>query len=64
MIVLCALGAFVFLAVVGVAKEVSKYFCYREELDFKREMIGRGMPADEVERLARSKVLVTNQAAE
>ena len=35
----------------AIAKEIRKFACHREELDFKRELLDRGMTADEVERL-------------
>lgn len=41
--------------ITSIAKQIRKYFCLREELDFKREMIDRGMTPEEVERLVKCK---------
>ena len=50
---------FALVAVVGtiatmigiIAKEVRKYAGHRQDLDFKRELLDRGMTVEEVERL-------------
>jgi hypothetical protein len=34
-----------------ISAEIRKYFCRREELEFKRELVDRGMSADEIERV-------------
>jgi hypothetical protein len=31
--------------------QVRKYLCYRQELEFKRELLDRGASVDEIERL-------------
>lgn len=36
-------------------KEIRKYACHRQELDLKRELLDRGMTADEIERIVRSR---------
>jgi hypothetical protein len=41
--------------ITSICKQVRKYFCLREELEFKREMIDRGMTPDEVEKLVKCK---------
>lgn len=41
--------------ITSVAKQIRKYLCLREELEFKREMIDRGMTPDEIERLVKCK---------
>lgn len=41
--------------ITSIAKQIRKYFCLREELEFKREMIDRGMTPDEVEKLVNCK---------
>jgi hypothetical protein len=41
--------------ITSVAKQVRKYFCLREELQFKREMIDRGMSPQEIEKLIKCK---------
>jgi hypothetical protein len=48
LIVLIGCGA----SVIGsIAKQIRKILCHRQELEFKRELIDRGMSADEVERI-------------
>lgn len=32
----------------SIAKQIRKYACYRQELEFKREMLDRGMTPDEI----------------
>ena len=49
----------VFLIVVAgvitaIASEIRKYFCRRDELEFKRELVDRGMSADEIERVVKA----------
>ena len=42
----CAAG------VVGTfAKELRKYLCHRNEIELKREMLGRGLQSDEIEQI-------------
>jgi hypothetical protein len=41
--------------ITSIAKQVRKYACLRHELEFKREMIDRGMTPDEVEKLVKCK---------
>jgi len=36
---------------VTIAMQIGRYMSYRQELDFKREMIDRGMSIEEVEQL-------------
>jgi hypothetical protein len=38
----------------SIAKQIRKIACHRQELEFKRELIDRGMSADEVERVVRA----------
>ena len=42
--------------ITSIAKQTRKFACYRQELDFKREMLDRGMSSEEIERVARAKV--------
>jgi hypothetical protein len=55
MIVLIALIASVSGIIVAIAKGIQHYLCLRQELDFKREMIDRGMSAEEIERLVKAR---------
>lgn len=41
--------------VTALFKEIRKYACHRQELDLKRELLDRGMTADEIERVVRSR---------
>lgn len=41
--------------VTSIAKQIRKYACLRHELDFKRDMIDRGMTVDEIERLVKTR---------
>ena len=38
-----------------IAKELRKYACHRQDLDLKRELVERGLPADEIERILAAK---------
>ncbi len=52
MIVLIACAAGV---ITGIAKEVRKYMCHREEIELKRELLASGMSAAEIEQVVRAK---------
>lgn len=39
----------------SVAKQIRKYACHRQELDFKRELLDRGMQGDEIEQVVRAR---------
>jgi hypothetical protein len=41
--------------VTSIAKQIRKYACLKHELDFKRDMIDRGMSVEEVEQLVAAK---------
>jgi len=47
-IVFCGAGT-----VTSLAKQCRKYACHRQEIDFKRDLLDRGMTADEIERVVR-----------
>lgn len=36
-------------------KETRKFACHRQEVDFKRDLIDRGLTVDEIERVVRSR---------
>ncbi|QEG38037.1 hypothetical protein [Bythopirellula goksoeyrii] len=40
--------------ITSTMKQIRKFACHRQELDFKREMIDRGMSVEEVERLVQA----------
>lgn len=54
MVVLIVLIGSVAGVVGTIAKEIRKYFCHREEMELKREMLGRGMEGDEIEQVMRA----------
>ena len=37
--------------------QIRKYACHRQELDFKREMLDRGLSTDEIEQIVQAKGL-------
>jgi len=41
--------------VTSIAKQIRKYACLKHELDFKRDMIDRGMSVAEIEQLMAAK---------
>jgi hypothetical protein len=45
-------------AVVGAAKtivtQIRAYGCHRQDIEFKRDMVDRGLSADEIERILRA----------
>ncbi len=55
MIVLVVLIVTIGSLVGGVAKQVRKFACHRQELEFKRELLDRGMGAEELERVVRAR---------
>ena len=52
MIVLIACGTGVLTT---IATELRKFFCHRETLEMKREMMDRGMTAAEIEQVIKAK---------
>lgn len=40
--------------VTSIAKQIRKYVCLRQELEFKRELVDRGMTADEIEQIVKA----------
>jgi hypothetical protein len=51
MIVMIVLIGAVAGAVKLVATEIRRFGCHRQEIDFKREMVERGLSAEEIERI-------------
>jgi hypothetical protein len=41
--------------VTSIGKQIRKYACLRHELDFKRELVDRGMSADEIEQIVKAR---------
>jgi cell division protein FtsL len=54
MIVLIVLIASVAGVITSVAKEIRRYFCHREEMELKREMLDRGMEGHQIEQVMRA----------
>ena len=42
-------------AVSSIATETRKYFCHREDLEFKRELVDQGLSSGEIELVMRAK---------
>ena len=56
MIVLVVLIGSVAGVLTGIAAQIRKYGCHRQDLDFKRELVDRGLAADEIERIVRAQL--------
>ena len=46
-VLICVVGGIV----TSTMKQIRKFACHRQELEFKREMLDRGMSIDEIERI-------------
>lgn len=55
MIVLVVLIASAASVISCIAKQVRRYGCLRQELDLKRELVERGLSAEEIERIVAAK---------
>jgi uncharacterized membrane protein (DUF106 family) len=51
MVVLVVLIGCVTGIITSIAKETRKYFCHRNEMELKREMIDRGLDAAEIDQV-------------
>ncbi len=40
----------------AIAKEIRKYGCHRQDIDFKRELVDRGLSGEEIERIVAADV--------
>jgi hypothetical protein len=40
--------------ITSIGTQIRKYACLRHELEFKRELLDRGMTADEIERIVKA----------
>jgi len=61
MIVLIVLFGCVAGVLTGIAAQIRKYGCHRQDVDFKRELVDRGLSADEIERIIKAR---SNEPAE
>jgi hypothetical protein len=55
MVVVIVAIVFTGITIGGIAEQIRKYACQKRELDFKREMVDRGMSAEEIERLVKAR---------
>ena len=39
----------------GIATQIRKYGCHRQDVEFKRELVDRGLSADEIERIIKAR---------
>ena len=51
MIVLIVLFGCMVGAITAIAQEIRKYLCHRQDIDFKRELVERGLSGEEIERI-------------
>ena len=51
MVVMVVLITCVAGVVSAIAKEIRRYGCHREDIQFKRELVDRGLSAEEIERI-------------
>lgn len=56
MIVLIVLIGSMAGVLTGIAAQIRKYSCHRQDIDFKRELVDRGLAADEIERIVSAKM--------
>lgn len=64
MIVMIVLIGSVAGVITSIAREIRKYVCHREDLELKRDMLGRGMEADEIEQVMRASTGRRHERAE
>jgi TRAP-type C4-dicarboxylate transport system permease small subunit len=54
MVVLVVLIGCVAGVITSLAKEIRKFFCHRNEMELKREMLERGLDATEIDQVMRA----------
>jgi hypothetical protein len=64
MVVLIVLFGSVAGVLTGVATQIRKYNCHRQDIDFKRELVDRGLAADEIERIIKARANVPGVSGE
>ena len=62
MVVLIVLIACVTGILTAIAQETRKFFCHREEVELKREMLDRGMDAREIDQVLRATTIHKNRS--
>ncbi len=55
MIVLIVLIGSVAGVLTGIATQIRKCGCHRQNIDFKRELVDRGLAAEEIERIVQAR---------
>ena len=60
MIVLICLLFAVAGMISAIAKEIRKYGCHRQDIDFKRELVDRGLDSEEIVRIVSAKPAASN----
>jgi hypothetical protein len=50
--------------IMAIAVEARKYFCHRSEIELKREMLDRGMEAQEIEQVLRATLPGADKSSE
>ncbi|MGE3240562.1 MAG: hypothetical protein AB7G28_01935 [Pirellulales bacterium] len=60
MIVLICLFFAVTGLVTGIAREIRKFGCHRQDIDFKRELVDRGLSSEEIERIVMAQPVEAN----
>lgn len=50
MLIVCGSGV-----LTSMLKQIRKFACHRQELEFKRELLDRGMASDEIEQVVRAR---------
>ena len=51
MIVLIVMFGCMAGVITAIAAEIRKYVCHRQDIDFKRELVDRGLSGEEIERI-------------
>jgi hypothetical protein len=54
MIILIVLIGCAAKTVESIAKQICQYGCHRQDVEFKRELVERGVTVDEIERIIRA----------
>lgn len=50
--------------IAGIAAQIRKYGCHRHDLEFKRELVDRGLSAEEIERIIKARADGTDSAGD
>ena len=62
MVVLVVLFFCVTGVVTSMLKQIRKYACHRRELDFKRDLVERGLSVEEIERIMAAKCSTSKES--